>query len=54
MKSIIVALSVLAVLVSGCALNEEGWQSYGGSTAVSSDSDSLNARQSPFPQNSRW
>jgi len=54
MKSIIVALSVAAGLVSGCALNEGGWQSSGGgSTAASSESDSPNARQSPFPQNTR-
>jgi hypothetical protein len=54
MKSILVVLSVAAVLLSGCALNQEGLKPYGGSTAASPDSDILNPQPSPFPQNSRW
>jgi hypothetical protein len=54
MKSFMTALSLVAALLCGCALNQEGWRPYGGSTAASPDSDILNPQQSPFPQNSRW
>jgi hypothetical protein len=54
MKSFMTALSLVAALLSGCALNQERLKPYAGSTATSPDSDILNSRQSPFPQNSRW
>jgi hypothetical protein len=54
MRSFMTVLCLVAALLSGCALNQEGLRPYSGSTMASPDSDILNPQQSPFPQNSRW
>lgn len=47
MKRLMMAMAVLAAALSGCALTQEGWQSYGGASAPGAGEVSA---ERPFPR----